>query len=305
MASVNRGIAAQTPADDGWFEGRRPHFVRQMLSDSLDLIRWFQELYRLYLNGYHQVEPDRPVFSGPAAAGVQAELLRQFTAMLGTEKNNGPLWQLKDLCHQIWPREKTEPQNHGLLIDWLIGSLFHEAMKLKENLYLLNNYGTTAVTIDCLAEHVRIRGKQFPDILQRADIGLLVGRIAEDATRQMERIGFLFGQMNYLIRLMLPELIDNRLVIRLLAEREKVVAELWGESLETLFNSLFSGGVCAGFCFAGESFLRGQWYQQALEMYERALSCDRHCNEAWIRVAHLKAILQEDPEEAQRIKKIT
>lgn len=269
-----------------WFEGRRNHFVRQLLDDALELIRWFQQVQDLH-SASHPRE-----HSGAGSGSTQetrAELLRQCTAMVGTETRKGGLWQLKDLCHQIWPREEPGQPAHGILLDWLVGSLFHEAVKLKENLYLLNNYGAavvegnTTLLGDCCL-------RAFPQGLLASDLGVLVGGIAQ----QMERVGLLFGQVSRAIRAMLPELIGNALIVRLLAEREAVVTELWGESLEAIFSDVLSGGAAAGFCLAGASYLRGQWFRQALTMYERALGCDRQCNEARVRAAHLKAVLRED-----------
>lgn len=288
-ALVANGCGFAPPADrrgGDWFEGRRNHFVRQLLDDALELIRWFQQVQDLHSASRPRDHADG---SGSGSQETRAELLRQCTAMVGTETRKGGLWQLKDLCHQIWPREEPGQPAYGVLLDWLVGSLFHEAVKLKENLYLLNNYGAavvegnTALLGDCCL-------RTFPPGLLASDLSVLVGGIAQ----QMERVGLLFGQVSRAIRAMLPELIGNALIVRLLAEREAVVTELWGESLEAIFSDVLSGGAAAGFCLAGESYLRGQWFRQALTMYERALGCDRQCNEARVRAAHLKAVLRED-----------
>ena len=73
-----------------------------------------------------------------------------------------------------------------------------------------------------------------------------------------------------------------------------------GESLEELFAAICADGAAAGFYLAGESFFRGQWYQQALKLYERALAYDYHCHAALVRVAQLKAMLRHDQEAGRR-----
>jgi hypothetical protein len=279
---------------DDWFSSRRDHFVRQVLSDALHLITWFQQLYDRYREGGLHGQWGGMSVSEQERHAVQAELLHQCTVMLGTEKDAGPLWQLKDLCHQIWPYTQQEQQPHGVLFDWLIGSLFHECMKLKENLYLLNNYGARTSTVDHLVEQMGLRQPYLDSGAPVEDVRVLIGQITGDVSRQMERVGFLFGQVNYLLRVMLPALIENRLVIRLLVEVEDVITDLWGESLEGLFAGIFADGPAAGYCLAGESFFRGQWYPQALRLYERALVCDRCCHGAFVRVAQLHAILGRD-----------
>jgi hypothetical protein len=277
--------------DGNWFKDRRDYFVRQVVSDSLHLITWFQQLYDGYLEGWRPGELNEGSASEQERLAAQAELLQQFTLMVGTEKDTGLLWQLKDLCHQIWPNAQQEQLIHGVLFDWLIGSLFHECMKLKENLYLLNNYGARTTTVDNLVEQVSLRQPLAAGFSSVEDVRMLIAQITQDVARQMERVGFLFGQVNYLLRLMLPALIENSLVVRLLAEAEEVLTELWGESLDELFTGIFAGSAAAGFCLAGESFLRGQWYPQALRLYERALSVDQFCHEALVQVTQLHAIL--------------
>ncbi len=296
MRKVGYGYSETSISTGGrgrdWFNGRRDHSTRQVLNDFFQLVGWFQNLYGEYFRAGRLDKAGDACSSGRQEQAMQAALLEQFSAMLGTEKNNGPLWRLKDLCHQVWPQASREQHLQGGLVDWLIGSLFHEAMKLKENLYLLNNYGRGAVAVDSLADYKKVQRPQSPAIARMVDIGVLVDRITGNVARQMERMGYLFGQVKYLFRMMLPDLIENQLILRLLAEQEPLVVELWGESLETLFRDIFAGAPADGFCMAGASYLRGQWYRQALKMYQRALACDPHCDEAIIRLAHLGAILR-------------
>ena len=271
-----------------WFTGRRDHFVRQAIGDFFHLASSFADLYASWRGsaaGVHRLDD-----------ATSGRLQAQLAAMVGTERDNGPLWQLKDLCHRIWPQERRVEHVRGVLVDWLVGSLFHEAMKLKENLYLLAAYRPAAVAIGGVAS--RDNGPDRPDaaIVRMVDLRAMVGRIAGDVDGQMERIGVLFAQTNYLLRMMLPELAVNPLVLRLCMEMEEVVAELWGESLEDLFTDTFGGHPAGGFCLIGSSDLRGQWYRQALTAYRRALSCERECDEAIVSAARIEAILRELPE---------
>ncbi len=292
-----------------WFSGRRDYFIRQAVCGILHLATWFQDIYSQYHGALvQQAAPGETMPgkdpSGDAAKTVLADLLRHCDAMVGTESSNGPLWQLKDLCHRIWPHVVPGQSIHGVLFDWLIGSLFHECMKLKENLYLLHTYGTRTTTVDTLVEQIGMARQQARANVPLEDVRMLLGHIADDVVRQLDRVGILFGQASYLLRLMLPALIDNRLVVRLLVEEEQAATELWGESLEELFAGICADGAAAGFCLAGESFFRGQWHQQALKLYERALACDRHCHAAVVRVAQLNAMLGPDREVAGKRKQI-
>lgn len=286
-----KSAGALAPDGGGdWFDGRRDYFVRQTVWGLLHLATWFQEIYCQYHDALVQRVAFEKGLPEPATETIHGELLRHCETMVGTENSKGLLWQLKDLCHRIWPREDPGQSLHGVLFDWVVGSLFHEGMKLKENLYLLHAYGTRTATVDSLAAQIglmRHRSGRAP----LEDIRLLLGQIATDTAQQLERVGCLFSQASYLLRLMFPALMSNRLVVRLLVEEEQAVTALWGESLEDLFASTNENGAAAGFCLAADSFYRGQWHEQALAFYTRALACDRECHEALIQVAQLRAML--------------
>jgi len=183
-------------------------------------------------------------------------------------------------------------------MDWLLGSVFHEAMKLKENIYLLNTYGPAAIRMRDMPEASSVRvlrpAGSFPRLSNMVDAETLIRRIAADVVDQMEQIGFLLGQANFILRMMMPDLAANMLVVRLLVEKEELVLSGWGERIEELFADMFSGRAAEGFCAAGRSYLSAQWYAQALDMYERALRCESQCDEARMKAVHLKALLQEN-----------
>lgn len=282
-----------------WFEQRRKHSTRQLVDDFFLLVDSFQQLYGMYLDcrAASRDNDDTGLLS-PDTEATRGQMWNRLTQVIGTETEKGQLWKLKDLCHQIWPEQEHEYDAHGSLIDWLLGSIFHEAMKLKENMYLLNTYGPAAVRIrerpSTPSMQVLRPAGPFPQLSSMVDVEGLVHRIAEDVVKQMEQIGFLLGQANFIFRLMMPDLAANMLVVRLLVEEEQRILALWGESIEELFADMFLGNAVQGFCVAGESYLSGQWYSQALTMFERALQMDATCDESLARVAHLKAMLSEN-----------
>jgi hypothetical protein len=278
-----------------WFSRRHDFFVRRMFTDFFSIIESFQELYLVYISCRR---PD-----ARACANLldrRNELLRTriwdgLTVMVGTEADKGPLWQLKDLCHRLWPEEECGACREGLLIDWLIGSIFHEAMKLKENIYLLNSYATAAFKISDDGE-IHGTGPRPPDFAaptldRMVDIKGLIDRIVGDVVRQMEQLAFFFGQSANLLRSMLPDLTRNMLLLRFLVEEEHRVSVLWGERLEEVFADIFFGAPEQGFCLAGRSYLNSQWYRQALDMYQRAVAVDPGCDEALAKTYQLKALV--------------
>jgi hypothetical protein len=283
-----------------WFEKRQDFFVRKVIDDFFAMYGSFQDVYTIYL----QCRDPYPLAGcDPLVTGSGAHLVMiwdQLTQMVGTENDKGPLWLLKDLCHLVWPERTYDRDRSGSLVDWLIGSIFHEAMKLKENVYLLNRYGSAAykmkeypIDIPVTAMSARAGVQRLENMI---DVQGVINRAAFDVVKQMEQIAFLFSLTCYMLRAILSVLAGNALVVRLLIEREKLVHRFWGEDLEDIFNDMYCGDAAEGFCRAGRSYLNGQWFFKALQMYKRAMKANPTCDEAITRTVQLQQIVSENKE---------
>ncbi len=290
-AGVSR---SRRQVSENWFEQRRDFYICKLYTDFFNVIRTFQEVYQLYRSC--RMFEDKACSRSQSSQNIndRCRVWGQLTQMVGTEVDKGPLWELKDLCHRLWPKE-VQPQNpEGSLIDWLIGSIFHEAMKLKENVYILNSYNTASLqTSDPSAVVLQqeIAASLLAEVMWDRS---LTGRIVADVVKQMEQLSFLLGHANYMLRTMTSGQSRNLLLVRLLAGQEKMVQELWGEGVVPLFEDMFFGAPKEGFCAAGRSFMAGQWYPQALKMYQQALDIDRSCDEAVVKVYQLKAMIRQN-----------
>ncbi len=292
----------QLPLDvpNRWFAQRRDFFVRQLINDFFAVTLSFQDTYLVYL----ECRSPRALVCADLLDEQGDEQRRQLwdrlARMVGTENDKGPLWLLKDLCHQVWPEAHHEQDVSGSLLDWLVGSIFHETMKLKENIYLLNRYGPAACRIKDRPLDVGYSFRSGVPAVpvnrlgNMVDMNGLITRAAADAVSQMDQIAFLFSHASYMLRVQLPIFAVNSLIVRLLVEQEETVQLLWGESVEDLFIDMFYSDVAEGFCTAGRSYLNGQWFARALKMYQRALAVDSTCDEAVTRVIQLQAIVREN-----------
>ncbi len=273
-----------------WFAKRHDFFVRRAIDEFFRLTRSFEDIYLIYLECRRPLADPCADLLDRQAGEVRTRLWDRLTVMVGTESEKGPLWRLKDLCHLVWPKS-DEPQGQGgSLVDWLVGAVFHEAMKLKENIYLLNSYGPAA----CQLRSRSAGPAPVPRLESMIDVRGLISRAAADVVGQMEQIAFLLTHAAFILRLMMPDLARNMLVVRLLVEREDVLRLLWGETLEAVFTDMFYGDAAEGFCSAGRSYLRGQWFPQALRMYQKALAVSPTCDEAIIRLVQLQTVVREN-----------
>ncbi len=246
--------------DRGWAATHRPYFITRLYGDFHALLQEFRRLYAAYLDG-------RP-------PSFQA-----MSTFVGNEDDRGGLWRLKELCHHLW-RQNDTGDLEGTLLDWTIGSLFHEAMKLKENIYLRENY---------LPVIQRALAQDRPTILGM-ECRRFTERTETEIARQMDTVGFLFGQANVLLRIMLAGQSTNPLLLRFLAEHESIADDLWQEPLAEVFAELFDGRPEIGYCAAGAGFARGNWFARAVTAYEKALALNPECEEARRHLSQLRAL---------------
>lgn len=267
-----------------WLDRQRDFFVRQVFADFFSLMQSFQELYQSYC-ACRAPEAGRCYLLTMNEGQAQCPIWDRLAVMVGTELDKGPLWQLKDLCQRLWPEGVPEQRIEDSLIEWLVGSIFHEAVKLKEDVHILNSYASAAFKDGSLAPVSRLTR-----IIDRKG---LIRRAAVDVMRQMEQLALLFGQASNMLRTMLPGLATNILLIRFLAEREDMVEELWGEGIASVFQDMFPGRPGLGFCGAGTSYMNGQWHTRALIMYRRAQELDSSCAEATAKVEQIQRLIQQ------------
>ncbi len=299
-------VPAERAADglqgrEDWFEQRRDFFIRQVFDDFFQIISTFQELYTVYLACRQPGAQGCADLLNRKSEELRIQIWDKLTSMVGTEMDRGPLWRLKDLCHRLWPEDEHPRNFEGSLIDWLIGSIFHEAMKLKENIYILNSYGPAGFKFSEPESSNRGAGLlrrdiSVPRLARMMDINGLIKRIVGDVISQMEQLAFLFGQTGYMLRTMVSGLSQNMLLIRFLVEQEDAVRTLWGEGMDDVFADMFYGSAEQGFCAAGRSYLNGQWYSHALAMYQRAGDIDPGCDEAVAKIYQLQTIIRRNSE---------
>lgn len=250
MQRVRIAGAQPTPANR-WFEKRRDFHVRCLYSSFAGTYERFVELYQGY------VDTGRIDFD---------ELAR----LVGSDSNKGPLWQLKDHCHRLY---KESDEQNGRLLDWLIGSIFHEAMKLKENIYMAQVYGPTdqpeqTMTADHSTLHCGVSRQNF------------MRGIVREARRQVDNLTFLFNRANFLLRMLLLSQASNVLLLRLLLEDDTISTGLWGESVDQLFGELFPDQAEQGYLLAAKGYFDGQWLKEALAAYSKALALNPELEEA-------------------------
>lgn len=219
------------------------------------------------------------LYQGQISSGTIS--FNALARLMGNENSKGPLWQLKDHCHRLF-RQSTNPTGHHL--DRVIGSIFHEAMKLKENIYLYRFYGPTA------DEQSQTTAPLLHDGLSREDFRR---KILKEAGQELDNLALLFCRANFLLRLLLPGQSQNVLLLRLLLEERGLSRLLWGETVTEIFSDLFPDQAEHGYLAAAKSYFDGQWLEDALAAYEKALQLNSSLAEARRRTFLIRTMISD------------
>ncbi|MCI5162966.1 MAG: hypothetical protein D3917_13300 [Candidatus Electrothrix sp. AX5] len=295
---IERGTQGGRRYRNSWFDRQRNFFVRQFFADFFTLTYSFQKLYRSYCDCRGSAMGSSCYLLHHHGENAHCRIWDQLNWMIGEETDKGPLWTSRELCRRVWPEGEHEENVEGSLVDWLMGAIFHEAIRLREDVHILNNYGNatfksrqmTAVR-ENRSQPQNLPASRLAKVMDRKN---LIKRVAVDVMQQMEQLAFLFGQTNNMLRTMLTGLADNFLLVRFLVEQEDIVEDLWGEGLADVFADMFFNTPAQGFCAAGSSYMSGQWYTRALIMYKRALEFDEGCDEAGAKIEELQLLIQKN-----------
>ena len=201
-----------------------------------------------------------------------------FEFWVGTEKDRGILWEMKDICHMLWDERQTNADPDGIMLDWMLGTLFHEAMKLKENAYMLDRYRNRFPVSTGLREGMPPDGLNGEE--QKCE--LFFEETEHETKRSIKRIECLFARSFQLLVTILKKDRENPLMVRYLLEEISDANGHWpeGEGPKALLAQLFPDGLDRAWCLAGESYLEGGWFKEAKRAFERALEIEPESAEA-------------------------
>ena len=179
---------------------------------------------------------------------------------------SSPLFILKERCHSRFRYHEGEPCNEKeKLFDLTVGSIFHEAMKLKENLYQLEVYGPRYQELEERLGNPLPESEfnRFRKIILRAEQGLKEG---------MEDLKELFRDVKEQLGELLGEYSKNQVLTRFLLENRALLQKVYGRrGLEKIFASMFKGGIDQAYWAAGNSYLESQYFDMAHPIFKKAL----------------------------------
>lgn len=226
-----------------WLEQRQDLFAKNVVRDFIRAQGFLSDLEHQDDNG-----------------GISYE---ELAAWVGTQSDRGALWVLKDNCHRLWRDVGPGINPEAFFFDWLVGAIFHEAMKLKENVYLVDQYQPAYQRAMIPTKDER-HSTNFAQFFEQTKL---------DIDKGLHRLAYLFRHAAEQLRELLLQERGNTLLLRYLLEERAEIDRLWRKSggLEPVLLRLFPLGMDQAYCVAGESYLEGNWYTKARLAFEEAL----------------------------------
>jgi hypothetical protein len=237
-----------------WITAKLPEFVRDVLRDFCLVSRELESGFRLLDRSGH----------------VDFVLLSH---LLGQEMNKGLLWHLKDTAHVLFKHDdRPGARRLGQFLDWSVGYIFHDAMKLREDAYQQQNY---APWFRKLRDQDRNgRGAGIGD-----DLFGVLDQTNESIQREVNRIRFLLSICRRLFCEYLPLHADNELLARFLFAQNDLVREVFGEGYARLVGRIYGPRPQRMYVLAARSLRRGGWADEAARALDQAEALAQDCIE--------------------------
>jgi hypothetical protein len=165
------------------------------------------------------------------------------------------LFRLKERCHALFRGERGEGEiGATALFDLAVGSLFHEAMKFRENFYQRSSYGP------------KVRALRRAVV--RDESGLLtefeklIGAAGVRIDESLQELDTLLGQTTAQFRVLLAAHREEGALARVVTARIRELAEVFGASEDAILTELY-GGPAAAWARAGRSFVASGFFAEA------------------------------------------
>ena len=155
----------------------------------------------------------------------------ELRGMVGEPLNKGLLWRLKDKAHHIFLNAGTT-KPVGLLLDWTLGYIFHESLKLMEDAHQRQYYAPRLEGLADLAHDPELAGR-MRDLLD------IQGQTVESMRREVVRLESLLSQSRKLFCLYFAGRADHRPLARFLHDYNELARAVFADDYEHLIQGVY------------------------------------------------------------------
>jgi len=190
------------------------------------------------------------------------------------DKGQSFLYNLKEQCHSLFRHMRKGPiHKNEWLLDLAIGSIFHEAMKLRENIYQMEVYRPKYLHYKLKVgkspyEYEKGYLQQFERIISRAEQGVQEGIVETQS---------LFKDAMAQLVDFFKENSKNPFLVRFLLEHQPLLQRVYGlKGAKEVLHLMFKRGRLDAYYLAGRSYLQSKHYDLASHFFSEALKLDTH-----------------------------
>ena len=188
------------------------------------------------------------------------------------DKGQTLLYNLKQQGHSLFRYMRKGPiHKNEWLLDLATGSIFHEAMKLRENLYQMEVYRPKYLqyrskVAKSAYEYEKDYLQQFERIISKAEQSLQDG---------MEETRSLFKDAMAQLVDFFKESSKNPYLVRFLLEHQPLLQKVYGSKQEKeIFNLMFEKGLLEAYYLAARSYLESEHYDLSSHYFSKALNME-------------------------------
>ncbi len=182
------------------------------------------------------------------------------------DRGRSCLFRLKEMCHDIF-RNSNEASYKEKLYDITVGYTFHEAMKLRENLYQLEYYRPQCdMALEDLSDQERKIVNEIGGLVKKAKTRMKEGFkevaiLADELIRQLKDLIILYK--------------GNYLLPRFLYEYEKTLVKIYGrKGFEEILRTAYADGKPLLVFKTANSYLESEYFDTARKLFKRIIRMD-------------------------------
>ncbi len=189
----------------------------------------------------------------------------ELAAFIGDDEGS-VLFRLKERCHALFrpgPGNPRVASPEEVLFDLAVGSLFHEAMKFRENFYQREVYGPR---VRALRSETGGRADRFFREFEK-----ILSTVSERLEEGLQETETLVDQTGEQLRTLMGEHDENGLVARFLIENAERTESVFGQDLDGLLTEIH-GSPDAAYELAGRSYLASGYFDAADRAFDEAVA---------------------------------
>ena len=193
-------------------------------------------------------------------------------SLVGEPLNKGLLWRLKDMAHHVflspWARGRAAP-----LLDWTLGYIFHESLKLMEDAHQRQFYAPRMEGLRC--------GESDPLLAElESELAVIQEQTMQSTRREVARLQRLLALSRRLFCAYFSGCVGHRHLGRFLYDNEELVRQTFGDDFENLMQAVYGGEPERMFLEAARSLLESGWFEAADKAIASALNRNPDMSEA-------------------------